>query len=179
GVLEEPVDRAVAEDVVGDVLEELGPVRARQRNALPAEDDLELLLQLAGELLLPDAPVVEERAELVDQKVVHPLAQLVEERIANGAGGGAVVLGLGLVEPLVEGHDGVLLGPAEAAAALLRGQGRRPGREQVGQHLERAADAGPGSDEDDGDPPADRMGYEDVARDVALAIDAQPPRALL
>ena len=101
GVLEEPVDRAVAEDVVGDVLEELGPVRARQRDALPAEDDLQLLLQLAGELLLPDAPVVEQRAELVDEEVVHAPTQLVEERVAARPGRR---VGRGLVQPLIEGH---------------------------------------------------------------------------
>ena len=85
-----------------DRLDELGPVGSRQRHLLPAEDDLELVMQLAAELLLADPAVVEHRAELVDQQVVHPLSELVEHRVATVAHLAGVALNL--MKALVEGH---------------------------------------------------------------------------
>ena len=81
-VLEEPVDRAVAEDVVGDVLDELRLVGRRQRRALLGEGGVELLVHPPAEVVLRQALVVEDRTELVDQVVVDPLPQLVQHRIA-------------------------------------------------------------------------------------------------
>ena len=40
-----------------------------------------MLLQLPPQLVFADAAVVEERADLVDEEVVDPLAQLVEDGI--------------------------------------------------------------------------------------------------
>ena len=82
-VLEEAVDRAVAEDVVGDVLDELGLVGGRQRRPLLGQGGVELLVDPAAEVVLRQPLVVEDRAELVDQVVVDPLAQLVEHRVAT------------------------------------------------------------------------------------------------
>src|SRR5882724_3112607 len=111
GVGQQSADRPVAEDVVGEVLHQLGPVSGRQRHLLPAEDDLEVLLELAAQLVLADAAVVEERADLVDEEVVHPLAQLVEDRVAARGELGEIAA-LDLVEALVEGHrHSFLVGP--------------------------------------------------------------------
>ena len=104
-VLEEPVDRAVAEDVVGDVLDELGLVGGRQRRPLLGQGRLQLLVHPAAEVVLGEPLVVEDRAELVDQVVVDLLAELVEHRVAPLRTGRRGRPGaLDLVEPLVEGH---------------------------------------------------------------------------
>ena len=82
-VVEEPVDRAVAEDVVGDVLDQLRLVGGRQRRPLLGEGGLELLLHPPAEVVLGEPLVVEDRAELFDEVVVDLLAQLVEHRIPS------------------------------------------------------------------------------------------------
>ena len=80
-VLEVAVDGAVAEDVVGDVLDELGLVGRRQRGLLLGQRLLQLVLHADAQVVLTHAPVVEERTELVDEVVVDLLPQLVEHRI--------------------------------------------------------------------------------------------------
>ena len=82
-VLEEPVDRAVAEDVVGDVLDELGLVGRRQRGPLLGQRGVQLVVDATAQVVLGEALVVEDRTELVDQVVVDLLAELVEHRIAS------------------------------------------------------------------------------------------------
>ena len=113
-VLQQPVDRAVAQDVVGDVLDELRLVGGRQRGPLLGECRLELLLHPTPQVVLGQPLVVEDRPELVDQVVVDLLAKIVEDRVtpvpdapatrrgAVGGTGGAVALLF--VEALVEGH---------------------------------------------------------------------------
>ena len=81
-VLQQPVDRAVAEDVVGDVLDELRLVGGRERRPLLGQRGVELLVDPPAKVVLGQPLVVEDRTELVDQVVVDPLAQLVEHRIA-------------------------------------------------------------------------------------------------
>jgi hypothetical protein len=113
-VLEEAVDRAVAEDVVGDVLDELGLVGGRQRRPLGGEGGLELLVHPAPEVVLGQPLVVEDGAELVDQVVVDLLAQVVENGIPAAAtrratrhravGGAVGAVALLFVEALVERH---------------------------------------------------------------------------
>ena len=66
-----------------------------------------MLLQLAPQLVLADATVVEQRSHLVDEEVVDPLAQFVEDGIATELGG---IAALHLVEALVEGHRSSFLG---------------------------------------------------------------------
>ena len=61
-VLQQPVDRPVAEDVVGDVLDELGLVGRRQRRPLLGERRVELLVDAPAEVLLGEPLVVEDRA---------------------------------------------------------------------------------------------------------------------
>ena len=101
-VLQEAIDRAVAEDVVGDVLDELGLVGGRQRGALLGECGLQLLVDAAPQIVLGEPTVVEDRAQRVDQMVVDLLPELVEDRVTARAR--RTGRGLHLVEPLVERH---------------------------------------------------------------------------
>ena len=80
--LQVAVDRAVAEDVVGDILDELGLVGGRQRRLLLGQGLLELVLDPGPKVVLAEATVVEKGTELVDQVVVDLLAQVVEHRVA-------------------------------------------------------------------------------------------------
>jgi hypothetical protein len=48
-VLEQPVDRAIPQDVVGDVLDELGLVRRGERRALDGQGGVELVLDIGSD----------------------------------------------------------------------------------------------------------------------------------
>ena len=50
--LQQPVDRAVAEDVVGDVLDQLGLVGGRQRRPLLGQRGVQLLVDPAAQVVL-------------------------------------------------------------------------------------------------------------------------------
>ena len=91
-VLQEAIDRAVAEDVVGDVLDELGLVGGRQRRALLRERGVQLLVDAAPQVVLGQPLVVEDRAQLVDQVVVDLLPELVEHRVARARSHPSVAL---------------------------------------------------------------------------------------
>ena len=82
-VLQQAIDRAVAEDVVGDVLDQLRLVGGRQRRPLLRQRGMELLVDATAQVVLGQPLVVEDRAELVDQMVVDLLPELVEHRIAR------------------------------------------------------------------------------------------------
>ena len=101
-VVEEPVDRAVAEDVVGDVLDELGLVGGRQRGPLLGQGGVELVVDPATQVVLGEPLVVEDRTQLVDEVVVDLLAELVEHRVASLAPGGG--RRLHIMKALVERH---------------------------------------------------------------------------
>ena len=79
-VVQEAVDRPVAERVVGDVLDELGPLGGRERGVLVAQRLVDLLLHEAPELVLFDVVVGELRADLVDHELVDAQAQLFDLR---------------------------------------------------------------------------------------------------
>ena len=70
-VVEELLDRSVADDVVADVLRELFEQLAVERRAVLRERDDDRLVQALLELLLVDGVVVEQRAELADDLAVH------------------------------------------------------------------------------------------------------------
>ena len=78
--MQEAVDRAVAERVVGDVLDELGALGGRERDVLLAQRLVDLLLHEAAQLVLVDVVVGELRADLVDDELVDAQAQLFELR---------------------------------------------------------------------------------------------------
>ena len=78
--MEEAVDRAVAERVVGDVLDELRALGGRERGVLFAQRLVHLLLHEAAQLVLVDVLVGELRADLVDHELVDAQAQLFELR---------------------------------------------------------------------------------------------------
>ena len=63
GVTQVGLERAVAEDVVRDVLGDPGAVRVRQRRLLGVDDLLQRRAHLGGELALREVRVVEARAE--------------------------------------------------------------------------------------------------------------------
>ena len=77
-VAEELVDRSVAEHVVEHRLDDRLTLAGGQREPLLPERPVELLLDLAPELVLRDALVVEDRTELLDDEGVHLLPQLFE-----------------------------------------------------------------------------------------------------
>ncbi len=101
-ILEQAVDGAIAEDVVGDVLDELRLVGGAQRDPLLDEGGVELLVDAQLKVVLRQSLVVEDRAELLDQVLMDPLAQLVEHRVTLGAPRRSWALHL--VETLVEAH---------------------------------------------------------------------------
>ena len=77
-VVQEAVDRAVAERVVGDVLDQLRTLGGRERGVLLAQRLVHLLLHEAAELVGLDIVVGELRADLVDHELVDAQAQLLE-----------------------------------------------------------------------------------------------------
>ena len=79
--VEVAIDGAVAEDVVGDVLDELGPIGSREGRLLLLQRPLQLILNADAQVVLAHSPVVEERPELVDQVVVDLLPELVKDGI--------------------------------------------------------------------------------------------------
>ena len=101
-VVEEAVDGAVAQDVVGDVLDELRLVGRRQGRALLSEGLVKLIVDATAEVVLGEALVVEDRPQLVDEVVVDLLAELVEDGISPL--GARCRSGLDVVEALVERH---------------------------------------------------------------------------
>src|SRR5438132_1187206 len=74
-VLQEAVDGAIAQDVVGDVLDELRLVGGRERCLLLGQRRVELVGDAQAEIALAEAPVIEDRSELFDEVVVDLLAQ--------------------------------------------------------------------------------------------------------
>ena len=84
GVAQEDVDRAVAQDVVADVLDDLGPVDRAQRSLGAGEHVLEGRAHPRLEVLLLHVGVVELRAELVEQLGVHLGLQLLELVLGPG-----------------------------------------------------------------------------------------------
>ena len=82
------LDRAVAEDVVGDLLGDAGPVRGRQGHLARGEHLLQGLADLLLQLRLGQAGVVELRAEGVEQRLVD-LALEVGERVRRGRAAGS------------------------------------------------------------------------------------------
>ncbi len=87
-VVQKLVDRSVAEDVVGDVLDQLSLVGGRHRCALCCDGSVELLVDPPAQVLLGQTSVEQDRAELVDQLLVDAMAQLVERRVASWRLGG-------------------------------------------------------------------------------------------
>ena len=103
----------MAEDLVGDLLGDPGAVGVRERRLLGVDGLLERLAHLGGELGLGEVRVVEPRAEVVDQRLVHAALDLgegVDDAPAAAAG------------PLVRSRG---LG---SAAALRRALSRRSAR---------------------------------------------------
>ena len=100
-VLQQPVDGAVAEDVVGDVLDELGLVGGREGRLLLGQGGVQGVLHALLQVVLGEPLVVEGRAQLFDEVGVDLLAQLVEDRVAAAAAGRGC---LNLVQALVERH---------------------------------------------------------------------------
>ena len=84
---EQLVDRSVPEHVVGDGLHQLLTLGAGERETLLREHAVQLLVDLAPEVGLADALVVEQRAQLVDHELVHLLAHVLERGLALGAPG--------------------------------------------------------------------------------------------
>ena len=66
--------------VVGDVLDQLGALGGRQRDLLVDERLVDVLVHEAAQLVLADGLVGEHRADLLDDELVHPLAQVLELR---------------------------------------------------------------------------------------------------
>ena len=64
------LDRPVAQDVVGDVLDQPGLVGRRQRCPFLGQRRVQLLVHPAAQVVLRQSLVVEDRTELVDQVVV-------------------------------------------------------------------------------------------------------------
>ncbi len=71
GVAQERLERAVAEDLVGDLLGDPGAVRGAERRLLQLEHLLQGLPHPLLELGLLQPGVVQLRAEVVDQRLVH------------------------------------------------------------------------------------------------------------
>ena len=84
-VAEEGLDRAVAQDVVADLLGDLHPVGVADRAVLAREDVAQHLPDAALEVGLVDVGGVEVRAELLDQLGVHDTLQLVEPLLLRAA----------------------------------------------------------------------------------------------
>ena len=114
-LLQQLVDRAVTQDVVGHVLDELRLVGGRQRRALLLERGQQLLVHATTQVVLAQPLVIEDRTQLFDQVAVDTLTQLVEHGIATADRGGPGVGGVAtrlvhFVETLVERHRFGLLG---------------------------------------------------------------------
>ena len=77
-VAQQRLERAVAEDLVGDLLGDAGAVGVRERRLLGVDGLLQRLAHLGGELGLGKVRVVEPRAEAVDQGLVHAALDLAE-----------------------------------------------------------------------------------------------------
>ena len=104
-VAQERLDRAVAEDVVGDLLGDPGPLGGGEQDVLGLHGLLQRALDHVLELGLGQLGVVQLRAELLEQGVVHLRLEVAE-----------VGLGLGLL----------------LAAALVHGRPWRRARERSG-----------------------------------------------
>ncbi len=75
-VSEQLVDRAIAEDVIGDVLDELCLVGRRQRRPLHGDRPVQGLVHLLAKVILTETLVVEDRAQLFDERAVDSMAEL-------------------------------------------------------------------------------------------------------
>jgi len=75
GIVEEALQRAVAQDVVGDVLDQAGAFFPGERDLLAVDDARELLTGSGAKLLLRDRGVVEAGTHAFEQCSGRPLLQ--------------------------------------------------------------------------------------------------------
>ena len=190
GVAQVGLERAVAEDVVGDLLGDAGAVGDGQRRLVLGEHLLQRLAHLLLELGLGEPRVVELGAEVVQQRLVHRALE-VGERVddcgaaaARQPSSAVALVGVAASTPrsrwAAASRSARLMGlrlPAQQAApvgAQLRSGCRsseppwRGSDVALGERLDGQAHRVLGVVEDDRDAAVDR------GRDVAGARDLQP-----
>ena len=128
-VAQERLERAEADDLVGDLLEHPDALGAGEGEAFLVDDLAEDLLDLAPDLDLVGQ--VELRVEVLDDPVLDPeldvperLARRAPGVMSRGAGGGAPRVappaGAGTLEPAVPGAAGAPVPPAPGRALSIR-----------------------------------------------------------
>ena len=122
GVLEVALDGPVAEDVVGDVLAQAGLVGQRQRRGLVGQRRLEVGVDPWPQVLGREPALGQLGTELLDEALVHPDVDFLEEPGPRFLGGEE---GAGLAQVVGKGHGipltrivGTAPGPAQHASAV-------------------------------------------------------------
>ena len=117
-VAEQRVDRSVAENVIGDILNQLRFVSRRQRGPLLGQSRDQLLMNLLAKIVLRQPTVVQDRAKFIDEAVVNPLPQLIQHWV-TAAGGCTPRLFGGGQQPASATAGTGLLRVATGSTALL------------------------------------------------------------